>query len=378
MEPQAGLTPPERTVLLGLFLLYSAAVVVLRIGHGGDIVPEIQMSQRWLTGSPLYGAELPAAGMWWPPFAAVALVPLALLARLSLAVATGAWSVFSVLCIAAVAVLARRWGWRPVILALLATAVPLQTNFEHRNINTVLLALALAGIVDLEDGRDTRAGIWLGLAAALKAFPALLVAYLAARGRWRAFGSAALVASAATLLALLPYGLAGGASTIKDWLTLSLSEPRWTLGPNDQSVRAVVARLGGPPLAWALVGLACLAVVALALRRPAATREPLEGIGLVLLVAILITPIAWVHYFVLAAPAWLAVLTAPDVRDRARWRRVGLWLAGLATSGWLTVGPGVLRAALLEHGIYTWGGLVLLALLVWQRLRPIPNEPGMV
>src|SRR5207245_10878136 len=99
----------------------------------------------------------------------------------------------------------------------------MQTNFEHRNVNTILLVLVVAAAADLEDGREGRAGLWLGLAAAIKAFPALLIPYLAMQRRWRAFGVATAVSAGGTLFALPPYG-SGGAALIKpaDWLPTSL------------------------------------------------------------------------------------------------------------------------------------------------------------
>ena len=79
-----------------------------------------------------------------------------------------------------------------------------------------------------------------------------------------------------------------------------------------------------------------------------------------MLVAVLATPIAWVHYYVLAFPAWVAAVKLPVPR-------AGLGLAGLATSGLLTVGPRPLRSALLDNSVYTWGALLLFVLLIFSR-----------
>ena len=99
------------------------------------------------------------------------------------------------------------------------------------------------------------------------------------------------------------------------------------------------------------------------------------------------------HYYVLAFPAWVALLSGADTRTgpaRLRpavtppsaavaglgpVRRYVVWLAAIATSGWLTVGQGPLRRAVHDANLYAWGGLLLLLLLATQ-LRDRPPETG--
>src|SRR4029077_20926591 len=71
-----------------------------------------------------------------------------------------------------------RWavGW-----AVAAVAVSLHRNFEDLNINCLLLALIIAAVVALDREREGRSGGWIGIATALKAFPGLLLGYLAYR-----------------------------------------------------------------------------------------------------------------------------------------------------------------------------------------------------
>ena len=340
-------------------------MIVIRRHIGGDIVPEIQLSQRWLDGIPLYRPALSSQGTPWPPFAALGLAPLGLLARVSLPVAIAVWSAISVACLAIAMVLVRRWGgWRTAALAFAATAVPIQTNFEHRNVNTILLVLVVAAAADLEDGRERRAGFWLGLAAAIKAFPALLIPYLAMQRRWRAFGIASAVAAGGTLLALAPYGAGGGAlSNAVDWLQSSLAQDRWQLSINDQSLRALVLRMGGTPTL--ALGFAMLCAVVILVSAGTRSWDALSSLGAVLLASVLAAPIAWIHYYVLAFPGWAAVLrNTPSHVGRAR--ATALILAAVATSGFLTIGPRFLRHALLQGSVYAWGSLVLLAALEWS------------
>lgn len=344
--------------------LYAVVVVVLRWNHPGDVAHEIALAERLLHGEPLYSTVIPDQGSLWPPFASLALVPFALLARLEYHVATAAWSVLGVIALVVSVRLGMRWGTRAALLALLATAMAIQTNFEHRNVNTVLLALVMAGAVDLEDGREARAGAWFGLAAALKAFPAVLLIYLLFRRSWRALGAGVAVAAVATLVPLIPYGPLGAVEEIRGWLSVATNPSQWQLAAGDQSLRALIMRLGGSESVAVAGGIVPIAVLALVVfTRPA--MPSLAGVGLAALAAVLAAPIAWVHYYVLAFPAWLALL---GQRPGTTPRLAALWAA--AGSSWLTIGSGPVRRALLGAGVYTWAGLLLLGLLATMQPRP--------
>jgi hypothetical protein len=369
--------------------LYAAVILILRWNHIGDVAHEIALADRWLRGESLYGTVVPGLGSLWPPFASVALIPFALLARLSINVATAAWSVVGVACLVASVWLGMRWGTRPALLALAAVAMPVQTNFEHHNVNTVLLVLIMAGAVDLRDRRDRRAGIWFGLAAALKAFPVVVLVCLALRRRWEALAAGVAAGAAATLVPLLRYGPGGAVAEIQQWLHVGFSPGQWQLATNDQSIRALATRLGASPgLALALIAIPLVLMVVIALRKRRAAGE-LDGIGAATVAAVLAAPLAWVHYYTLAYPAWLAVLSRrstaaggptkiaaggdPAIESGPRLPSiVAGWIAAIATSGLLTAGQGPIRRALLGASAYTWGGLLLLGLLA--TMQPPPQE----
>jgi hypothetical protein len=133
---------------------------------------------------------------------------------------------------------------------------------------------------------------------------------------------------------------------------------------SNQSLAALVARLHAPAGALLAFDLAGVALALIALRR-LKDRDAYGEIGTVTLVAILLSPIAWVHYFLLAFPAWLTVL-----RRAAAGRPAPGWIAvlsagGLATSGVLTVGSLNLRREVWELSTYTWGAVLLLATLAF-------------
>lgn len=311
--------------------------------------------------------------MWWPPFSALALVPFALLARASFPLAKVAWAIVSVACLGWSVAQVRAPTWSRVALATAAVAVPIQTNFEHANINTMLLALVVAAAVDVANGRERRAGLWIGIATALKAFPGLLLAYLAYRRRWGAFGVGVAAAVGLTALALLPHGLGGAVTAMREWLALVDSSGAVDSVSN-QSLAALAGRLGASPAAGWGVGVLCLVAAAWTFRerprRPPATPDGMaRGLAVVTVLAVLLSPIAWVHYYVLLLPAWAVAFEQADRVPRRSWWYAGVATAAVATSGLLTVGPRALRSALLHGSIYTWGALLLLVLL-FLMLRP--------
>jgi alpha-1,2-mannosyltransferase len=362
------------TTLAVLACLYATAVIPLAIHKGGDLTSELGQSERLLRGLPPFGAADPNVGVPWPPFSAAALIPFALLARLSLPLAKGLWAAGSIACVWWCVRWAGERGWRPALLALAAVAVPLQTNFEHLNIAAVLLALVFLATAELEAGRDTRAGIAIGVATALKAFPGLLLVYFAVQRRWRALAAGVGVAVLLTLLGLLPLGVTGAMTGMRDWLRLGLGH-RWVTQPAaDQSLAALVTRLGGPTSAGLLLGgVAVLVTFAVATRRRPSRPDVLSDMGACALLAVVLSPIAWVHSFVLLFPAWLGVLTSGPLGPA---RRRALVVAGIGTSGLLTVGPRALRSLLLEHSAYTWCAMLLWVIVVLRlRARPTARNP---
>jgi len=366
----AGLTAREVRWLTVLSVLYGAFVVAIGTHKGNDLVYELHQSERWLAGQPLYD-ELPPQGMWWPPFSAALVAPFALLARASLAAAKALWAVAGVLALVASVVVGRRWGgWRPVLLGLAAIAQPLQNNFQHLNINTVLLALALAAAADLADGREARAGAWIGIATAIKAFPGLILLGFALTRRGRALAAGVAVAGGLTYVAMLPYGPWDAVQALGDWVRLSATARSFAgaevaaLGM--QKVGRFTAALGGGIAAAVALHVLLLGAVAVALWRYARTQGPLWEVGLVLLTALLIAPIGWLHSFTLALPAWIVAISGRPA------------LAGAAARAWTIalVGAGILTSGMLAHIPFggplafvprhndTVGSLLLVALLV--------------
>lgn len=369
----AELSRREWAAVLTLAAVFAAVMLPSALHKGGDILHEMAQSERLLRGEPLF-ASAPPQGTHWPPFSAVLIIPFALLARLSRELGQAAWGLFSVACLVASVVLARRWAsWGVIGLALLAVTAALQNNFRHLNINTVLLALLVWAADDLRRGRETRAGVLIGLAAALKAFPALVFALLLWRRRWRALGYGVGIAAAATYLAVLRYGPLDGFAAVWDWVELSVAARSYAGADVATLGMQKLARLGraltGSAIGVGMLHAALAALVVLALRgRPRPEAAPAE-VGTLALAAVLLAPIAWLHSFTLALPALVAAFAAchgPNGPARRAWVAVAV-AAGVLLSGVLSNLPYPDVIAFVPRYNDTVGSLVLLGLLAAQR-----------
>src|SRR2546426_11426544 len=85
------LTPREMRLVLLAGILYAAIAIPVGIRRGGDLEAHFTAARLWVEGLPLY-ARPPRVGVWWPPLAVLLVVPFALAAQLSAAVAKGAWA----------------------------------------------------------------------------------------------------------------------------------------------------------------------------------------------------------------------------------------------------------------------------------------------
>lgn len=368
-----GLTPRERRFVLFAAILYAAVAVPVGARRGGDLEVHFAPARQWVQGSPLY-ARAPRVGAWWPPFAMVLVAPFAFAAGVSVAAAKAAWAVLSVAALAWSVTRLPRDGWRPICLAVAAVAAPLHRNFEDLNMNALLLALLIAASRDLERKRERRAGAWMGVAVALKVFPVVWLGYLAFRRRWQGLAVGIGVAAGLTVAPLLRYGWAGGLDALRNWTVNSAATQ--ALGGSNQSLAALAARLHLGVTGAIALDLACTALVVVALSRPKNTHAAFEEVAVVAVLAVLVSPIAWVHYFLLLLPAWVIALTrAGDMRWRG-WSWV-LLVAGVVTSGIATVWSLSLRDALYGLSWYTWGALLLLVFLACApRDRPLSSAPA--
>lgn len=335
--------------LMGGVLLATFGLVNLgnALHKGGDFDVFLAAGERVLTRQPLYHDSSPGQGVIGPPAQGLLFVPFAGLARVH---ATGARVVWYFLNLGAL--VGGAWLWTRALvdrnpgrtaaadsarihsalgLSLLAIVLPAQTNFEHQNMNALLLGITGAGTFLLARQRDVAAGLAIGLAAALKAFPGLLLVYLAMRGRWRAATTGATLATVLTFAPALWIGPEQAWTTFHAWTEVA-TVGEWPTRVQNQSLFAMVARTGSPnaaawyralwPIAIAAVGL--VAVFARRRSRPDIAME----LACVLTAAVLLSPIAWDHYWVLVLPA-LAALRAQEFPGS----RAIFWICALLVSG---------------------------------------------
>jgi len=371
----AALTRRQQVAFVAAFAAYALIVVPLGVRKGDDIITEIAQAHRILDGLVLYHTPQ-TQGIWWPPFALLIVVPFAALADASLVVAKACWGALGMVALAwSVYESGRRWGWRPALVALAVVLFPVHNNFHHLNFETLLLALLVAAAADLADGRQTRAGVWVGLATALKIFPGLLLPYFAWRRQWKAFGAAAAVALGVTVLALLPYGPGGAIEALENFVSLTIHGQNFQggtiVGLHMQKLGRLGYAIGGAPASIVVLHLVAAGfVLATLARRPAPSADdpPLE-VGIVILLAVLVTPIAWLHTFTLGYLAWVAAVAYPPALTgtaRTAWR-ASLWIVAIhaSTAASALPLPAVLRFFTKFND--TVGALLVFGLLLWQR-----------
>jgi len=325
-----------------------------------------------LQGQPPYADFNGAIGLPWPPFAIVTLIPFALLARLSLSLTKAMWAVGNVALFGWCLLRAYRHAgrWTPVALAVAAVAQPLQSNFQHLNINLVLLALVVLAIADLEQGREMRAALWIGVATALKGYPGVIFLYFLVRGRWRPLVVGVAAAAGLTLLIVVPAGLAGPA-IVSGYVHLALTAQS-THALTGQSIGGLVTRLGGNVATAVILDLLAIAGVAAVLWRGRTSSQPTYEVGMTAVLAVLLAPLDRLHYYVLAFPAWTDMFSRPaPPRGRAVWL-TALAVGALLTSGMLSHFSGPLPGVLwtVRQNTYNFGALILLTVLVAQRAGP--------
>jgi hypothetical protein len=224
------------------------------------------------------------------------------------------------------------------LAGLLVPARLVLSNFEHNQVNLVVLGLAVAGLWLFRRGRRWGGGMAVGLATAFKATPLLLLPYLAWRGRWRdVAASAAGCAAAWLLLPALLLGPAEAARWYDGWLGFVGELPLPVVHSN-QSFQAAVSRvlgaagpkghafgagpLGAPGVrgATAAGGAVAALAAAVAFGRPGRTvsarREALEA-GAVFALMALFSPVAWKHHFAVLLPVSAALWARTPAA--ARW-----------------------------------------------------------
>lgn len=268
----------------------------------------------------------------YPPFAVLLALPLAMV---SWSVAQWAWVILIFVALTVVVrysfaeLLARFRGWAPLLagalVALCTYPLPLRDQIRFGQVDVFLVAMCLADCT----GRPKRwpRGALVGLATAIKLVPGVFIIYFWVTGRRREAVNATVAAAVATLGTFLV--LPGDSADY--WFRALFDSER--LGSNtgtaNQAIRGILMRMHWPDAVTSLVWLACVALVVFfgfrEARRAYLDGNELAGVAITGLIAVLVSPVAWIHHL-----AWLVAVFGALVgagRDRRSMLVAGLvWL----------------------------------------------------
>ncbi len=283
----------------------------------------------------------------YPPFAALVFLPLSWLPWV---VVRFGWQIVSVVCLWWLVRLSLRliardranrlpsvvfdeevWRRRAMLWTALAMWFePVRTTLNYGQINLVLAAIVLAGMVS---SRPLLAGLSVGVTAGIKLTPALSGLYFLATRRWPA-AAWSFVAFAATIG--VAYAVSPAQSTLY-WFHL-LNDPS-RIGPIgsaiNQSLRGALSRtvghdVGNGPL-WLLGAAVSLVLLVFALRAAVRAGDALAGVIAVQFFTLLVSPISWSHHWVWMVPALLWLLYGRAAGPRAALVTATIWLAAVGS-----------------------------------------------
>lgn len=342
-----------------------------------------------LSGSDLYALRAPHSGLpfTYPPASAALF---ALLAWMPLRFGQVLWMATSLvaLCLLVRLTLRRYAGGIAststtvmlIVLIVVARSDVVQVNLNFGQINVLIGLLAVADLCDVLP-RVPR-GVMIGIAAALKLTPLFLVAYFVAVRRYRAAAAVACTFAAVSALAVL---CAPRAST-EYWLHGYFADPRRTGGIayiSNQSLNGVIIRLSGSVEHARIYWLPTAIITALAILwavRQVHERRPWLAEAMALAAMLLLSPVSWVHHWILALPLLVGGFRlAAQPKHR---RLLLLLLSALSATLWFGVIWHVPNTQNREFHHNTWQFLVgnsdvllLLATIATVALASNANDP---
>jgi Glycosyltransferase family 87 len=219
---------------------------------------------------------------------------------------------------------------------LLASALPLTFGLQWGQAHVLVIAAAVAAMLQFARGRDASGGMLLALATATKIFPGLLLVHLAVRRRWRAViwtlaGLVALVALTALVVGRGPL-----ASFVTDQLPRMSSGKAFAYvehNPDNHSLYGLAFKLSalglidapralGATLAWLWTAVA-LGLAVVGSRRPSdRANDAVLWLG-ILCLATLRSPFAPAYTAI--ATLWLLAV-AVGARGWPRWLVALAWV----------------------------------------------------
>jgi hypothetical protein len=267
----------------------------------------------------------------------------------------------------------RRW-WAMRTLPLLVCAGSLGTDLSRGQMDVLMLAALAFGLYLAAAGREFQAGFWLALPATVKVFPALLLLYPLWRRRWRMM--AGVAAGLVAALAILPAVAFGPTRTIeyyRNWIgviaspglgqgtdTSRATELTAMGGTDNQSLLAFIhnwrhralprdrrppnAALADRKAVYAIGVVLFLGfIMVMGTRRRDSPRDLLISVGLLVGLALVVSPVAHNYYYLLLLPLAAALLDyggGDGMGHGVKWRLM-LVLAAFMLTDFLARLPGV-------------------------------------
>jgi alpha-1,2-mannosyltransferase len=280
-----------------------------------------------LMGRQLYSYLTPVPQLLpftYPPFSAIIAIPLAWMSANAAGVVWTLGSLFVLgwLVLVGFRPFVRRFPttWRPVIVAVLvsvmAWTLPIRDEFRYGQVGIFLAALCALDCL-LPKTKWPR-GALVGLATAIKLTPGVFIPYLWLTGRRRA----AAVATAWLVGATVATAIAMPQASRIFWTKAVFDSDRAgdNAGTPNQSLRGVFLRSLHNPVGSGLWVVTAL-VVGVAgyrwARNASLSGAELRGVAMTGLLAVLLSPIAWIHHLAGFVPLMIGAVLG-DGRNRAR------------------------------------------------------------
>lgn len=298
------------------FGLFGNGIDTVVYRHGGDVV----LHAQGLYDFALFDVGLPFT---YPPFAALAFTPLALVA-VPTAVTLVQWVNLALIYVVVVA------SWRAlryrgtslyVVSAGMAIAFtwlePVRMTIWLGQINLLLLVLVLLDLMRPQGSRLR--GIGVGIAAGLKLTPAFFVLHLLTLRQWRSAVVAVVAFAATVVLGLLVIP----SDAWQFWTSKMTDSDRIgaLASPANQSIHGALARAWpdhSPPFALWLVLAGVVAVLGLWIAaRAHRGGNTLLALSICGLTTPMVSPFSWGHHWVWCVP--LTIVALDYARRRRTW-----------------------------------------------------------
>ncbi len=251
------------------------------------------------------------------------------------------------------------------LMALLLFSGPVLRGLQIGSISAFIALLIGVFWVGTADRDSVASGLALGVAIALRLFPALLLVPALLWGRRRAAGSALAAAIGLNLVGMFVFGLS--LTDVVDGL--AATSATWILEDSNGSLIKPLVGWIGMPTTVGVVTVSTVLVLLVAKSRSVEGRY-LNAVALTTVVMLLASPLSWEHYDVMLVPvAFVLMQGGPSVGRWAAWS----WLS-LITVGYYVKQPLELAGSLDPGLVALVGRMILLVGMIAVSVRAAAAE----